>query len=117
VVLGLGLILGALPARNSLADCVSWQELRESCDNWLAPAGEGDGSLCRAYLHGYLAASEGEKPTPRGLKSAAESESYSERAVRTRINPALTQRAQPQDPLAYCIEDGSELSTIAEVVA
>lgn len=114
---GLALMAFAVGARTTHAEWVSVEELQASCDALLSGATDRNGSICRAFVHGYLLGSDRPASPQRPVKAPAASESWSDRALRTRVNPVLLQRVQSSGPSPYCIEEGTALDEVVRTIA
>lgn len=119
-LLSLTLLLGMSPIPTAGADWVRKQELEDSCAALLWLEDERQGAMCRGFVHGYLLGADDTPPLPMGEASRGEQsdgESYSERALRTRISPAYVKRATRVEPVTYCLGGTTDLSDVVQAIA
>lgn len=118
--IGLALLLGGYALPTAGAEWLHKQELEESCAALLWLEDKRDGAMCRGFVHGYLLGAEGAPPFPDATGDAdagTARESYSERALRTRISPAYVRRATSVEPVTYCLGDSIVLADVIQAIA
>jgi len=119
-LLGLALLLATSAIPTAGADWVHKQELEDSCAALLWLEDERQGAMCRGFVHGYLLGADGAPPLPEPNASADTEparESYSERALRTRISPAYVRRVTSVEPVSYCLGGTTELTDVIQAIA
>lgn len=109
------IIIGGPPS--AAADWLSRDEVEQSCEAFLADSAGANGALCLAFVQGFLA---GVDTPPVSLHqdgtrtSASEDETFTQRAIRTRLGDGRLQDLQSKDP-AYCVDEISAIAVIAAV--
>ncbi len=101
------------------AEWLSGNELEESCDSFLEDPGNRMGTLCLAFMQGFLAASEveGEVGVAPQAEGSSGSESFSERAARTRLGTLRMMQIRDSDTPEYCLDDDISAVEVVESVA
>jgi len=118
-LLGLALLLGANAPPTAGADWVRKQELEDSCAALLWLEDERQGAMCRGFVHGYLLGADGAPPLPVQAAPASErsgGESYSERALRTRLSPAYVRRVTGAKTASYCLGGTTDLADVVKAI-
>lgn len=117
------LLLCALAMPLHAAEWLSGDDLEQSCNNFLENPDSDKGSACVAFMQGFLAASGIETEMYADTlaeNSKSGSESYSDRAARTRLGTLrmmqLNDTQVPQEPV-YCIDDGISALEVVESIA
>lgn len=112
------LILSTAPA--VAMEWLSADELERSCDAFLADSTDSDATPCLAFMQGFLAGTEA-RPATDGVESvkpnASTSESFSERATRTRLGTIRLMQLRSSDKPDYCIDESLSAVEIVESVA
>ena len=105
----------ALAAAPASATWLSGAELERHCDAYLDDA-EGDGAAaCIAFVQGFLSGAEAISKTAGLVESqASSSESFAERAARTRVGSRL--RNMRAERNAYCLDDSVSPAAVIEIV-
>lgn len=103
------------------AAAVEWlteSQLEDRCDSFLGDQGSRDGALCVAFIQGFLAGAEAtDGIVAERVKrlQPATGDSYSDRAIRTRIGSRLKQYGTPYYA-GYCIAGEVSSQTVIEKV-
>jgi len=98
---------------------LSVNELEQSCDAFLSNTGETDGKLCLAYMQGFLAGSDTAVASPfdkSAHASTGDSESFSERAARTRLGTLRLMQLRAAGRRDYCISEDTTAVEIVEAI-
>jgi len=114
------LIVVLMPTTPSSAmEWLSASELEQSCDTFLADSVKTDGALCLAYIQGFLAGTYSvgvADADSRKNDSSSESETFSERAARTRLGTLRLQEIRAARKSDYCIGDDVTAVIIVEKI-
>lgn len=118
-LMGAAVLLNLMAASPVIADRITVGELAESCDALLVTGDPRAGSLCRAFVQGYLM---GAGKWANGIGSAPEEgeddeESFTERAIETRVSPDLLEEVQEEPAPEFCLGETTGLTDVAQVVA
>jgi len=96
-------------------------ELERHCASYLCDPASEEGSICIAYMQGFLAGAERASETSsRWMAATAPSEeSFLDRATRTRVGPGVLDRvrARTTTPSEYCIDPDVNVLVLVEKVA
>jgi hypothetical protein len=116
------LLLLALAAATPLAamEWLSDSELEQSCDRFLEDSSSSDGVLCLAFLQGFLAGAD--TVEPRTVANATKSdsvgsESFSDRATRTRLGTLRMMHLQSASKADYCLDPDIPAVEVVETIA
>lgn len=112
------LVAAMLPARFALAvEPLSTVELASHCDKYYDEKLTEDRTFCTRYIQGFIdgAVVTDERVTQNVAKEFEQDESFTERAVRTRIGNRL-ERYGPSVYAEYCLGDPVPLAEVVEHV-
>ena len=113
----IGGLLSATPA--AALEWLKESELEKQCDSFLENHESRDGALCVAFIQGFLAGAEATDGIVAERVKRLQSptgDSYSDRAIRTRIGNRLKQYGSPYYA-GYCIaEEVSSQTVIGKVI-
>lgn len=100
------------------ADWIRQDELESSCAALLQTGNEADGSVCRGFVHGFLLGSEsvGASPADPAVLEQGPGESYSERALRTRVTRAQVERVTGTGAPDFCLGEEVELVELVRAI-
>lgn len=120
-LLGIAALFNLIALSPVLAERITGGELAESCQALLASDDHQAGSLCRAFVHGYLmGAGKLQDGIGKGNETGEEDEDegdFTERAMETRINPDLLEEVQAGPGPEFCLGESVELADVAQVIA
>ena len=114
------LLICAVASPSPAAEWLSGNELEESCDRFLQDPGNRKGSLCLAFMQGFLSASGTETNMAAAAPaedSKSNSESYSERAARTRLGTLRMMQLRDTGKPDYCLDDSTPAVEVVEAIA
>ncbi|MGH8129604.1 MAG: Rap1a/Tai family immunity protein [Steroidobacteraceae bacterium] len=114
---GVLLLASVAPQPSTSMEWLSDSELEASCDAFLSDTEDAVGALCLAFMQGFLAGAD----ATASFDSASEtskSESFSERASRTRLGSLRMLQIRSSTTAGYCIgEDVAAVDIIGTVAA
>jgi len=112
------LLLVLLPAAAAAMEWLSSDDLEQSCDSFLAESGSDAGALCLAYMQGFIAGSGTIEARAVGGRDAAPGdESFTERAIRTRLGTLRLQQIRNIGDSGHCLGDDVAAVTVVEKIA
>ena len=92
------------------------EDFESSCDAFLAGSADKEAMLCLAYVQGFLAGAEAAPDASTPDIKADDSETYAERATRTRLGTLRIMRLRAKQP-DYCLDESLSALRIVETVA
>lgn len=109
-------LIAAAPA--AAMEWLSSDDLERSCDSFLAESDSNDGALCLAYMQGFIAGSGTADAAPETSRDAAsEDESFTDRAVRTRLGTLRLQQIRSIGDGGHCLDDDVAAVKVVEKIA
>jgi len=95
------------------------RELEESCDRFIAQPDNAEGALCMAFIQGFLSGSDTIAASKTGDRAAAPagSETFTERAARTRLGTLRMKQLRTTNQADYCLDDTTSAIEVIENVA
>jgi hypothetical protein len=97
------------------ADWISQSELRDSCDAFVSQPYSLEGSSCLAFLQGFLLGAGRTTVSQDSTKPPA-AETFTERAIRTRLGSAQIQRVNNSASPRYCIDENTPVAELMEAI-
>jgi len=95
------------------ADWITESELHKSCDAFVAEPNSLEGSSCLAFVQGFLVGAE--RFTEADDNSTAK-ETFTERAMRTRLSTTQLQRIKGSASQPYCIHESTPVAEVLEAI-
>lgn len=95
------------------ADWITEAELHESCDAFVSQPNSLEGSSCLAFVQGFLVGAE---QFTVAKDDTAAKETFTERAMRTRLSATQLQRIEGSSSQPYCIDDNTPVAEVLEAI-
>lgn len=95
------------------ADWITESELHKSCDAFVAEPESLEGTSCLAFVQGFLLSAERFRAAK---NDSAAKETFSERAMRTRLSATQLQRIESSTSQPYCIDETTPVAEVLEAI-